>query len=478
MKKIIKYVIALFMTFLSLYLVFIVFKLNVLPLKYMLLFISLVLVFNVIGHITLFMKKGWVKVFTGISYVLLTIISFLGINYGLDTLNFLNKSFNNNDIEITTYNLIVLKNSRYEDFVDLDNEKIGYLDNDDNKDKILANLREKIGFKEVDYTDIYDIYEDFVNKNVEAIFLDNSFIEMLEDEKGSIFDCLTKCSFKDDYRIIYSVDIETKKENRNEDVKLKPMNIYLSGSDSRSKVIQNKSRSDVNMILTINPNTKTILMTSIPRDYYVAVNGKTGLKDKLTHAGIYGIDTSRKTLEDLFNIDILYSIKVSMSSVTEVVDLVGGIDIYSDTEFNSYHYKGWHVKKGMNHMDGEHALAYARERYAYSSGDRHRIKNQQQVLEAVLKKIVQDKTILTKYDKLLDSLSNLYRTDIPSSLITELVKGQIDAMDSWTFMSNSVSGSDASMATYTAPKSKRYVMVPYKNDVDNAKEKIESVLKG
>lgn len=104
--------------------------------------------------------------------------------------------------------------------------------------------------------------------------------------------------------------------------------------------------------------------------------------------------------------------------------------------------------------------------------------NQQQVLEAVLKKIVQDKTILTKYDKLLDSLSNLYRTDIPSSLITELVKGQIDAMDSWTFMSNSVSGSDASMATYTAPKSKRYVMVPYENDVDNAKEKIESVLKG
>ena len=323
MKKIIKYVLALFMTFLSLYLVFIVFKLNVLPLKYMLLFIAVILVFNVIGHITLFMKKGWVKVFTGISYIILTIIAFLGINYGLDTLNFLNKSFNNNDLEITTYNLIVLDNSRYEDLVDLDNEKIGYLDNDDNKDKILANLREKIGFKEVDYTDIYDIYDDFVNKNVEAIFLDNSFIEMLEDEKDSIYDCITKCSFKDNYRIIYSVDIETKKENKHEDVKLKPMNIYLSGSDSRSKVIQNKSRSDVNMILTINPNTKTILMTSIPRDYYVAINGKTGLKDKLTHAGIYGIDTSRKTLEDLFDIDILYSIKVSMSYVTEVVDLFG-----------------------------------------------------------------------------------------------------------------------------------------------------------
>lgn len=476
MKSVIKYVLSIFMALLSLYLIIVVSKLNILPVKYLSIFICVVVVLNIIGIVTLFLKRVWTKIITGICYVLLCIISFLGINYGLDTLDFLNKSFNNADIEVTTYSLIVLNDSRYEKVTDLDNEKIAYMDNDDNKDKILENLKKQINFNEKDYVDLYEVYDDFANKNIEAAFLDNALIEILEDEKGSICDCAGK-TFKDDYRVVYTVDIENKKEtDKNGDVKLKPMNIYLSGSDSRSKTIQNKSRSDVNMVLTINPNTKTVLITSIPRDYYVQVSGKVGLKDKLTHAGIYGIDTSRKTVEDLFDIEIPYSIKVSMASVTEVVDLVGGVDIYSDTEFNSYHYKGWKVKKGMNHMDGEHALAYSRERYAYASGDRHRIMNQQQVLEAVLKKIVTDKTILTKYDKLLNSLSSLYRTDIPASLITELVKEQIDDMSAWTFLSNSVSGSDASSATYTAPKSKRYVMVPYEKDVKDAHDKIVEVL--
>lgn len=477
MGKVIKYVLAIFISALSAYLILVVNKLNVLPTKYLVVFIVGIVLFNVIGHVTLFMKRKWSKIITGISYVALFILSFLGINYGLDTLDFLNKSFNNNDVEVTTYNLIVLKDSNFNDVKDLDNEHIAFMENDENHDKAYDELKSKVNFIDKEYTDIYDIYKDFYSSKFAGAFIDSSLLEIL-DEEASMYDCADRCVFKDDYKVIYSYDIETKKDIKNEEVKLKPINIYLSGSDSRSKVIQNKSRSDVNMVLTINPDTRTILITSIPRDYYVAVNGKTGLKDKLTHAGIYGIDTSRKTVEDLFDIEIPYSIKISMSSVTEVVDLVGGVDIVSDTEFNSYHYKGWKVVKGVNHMDGEHALAYSRERYAYASGDRHRILNQQQVLEAVLKKVIQDKAFLTKYDKLLDSLSSLYRTDIPSSFITELVKRQIDDMSGWTFLSNSVSGSDASSATYTAPNSKRYVMVPYEKDVSEAHDKIESVLKG
>lgn len=475
MKKIIKYVLAIFMTILSAYLVLVVSKLDVLPTKYLLFFISVIVLLNLVGHITLFVKKWWTKIFTSICYVVLIIISFLGINYGLDTLDFLNKSFNNNDVEVTTYNLIVLNDKGIDDVKSLDNKTVAIMENDDNKDKVLEELKSKVEFKDKRYTDIYDIYNDFFNSKIEGAFIDASLLEIIDDEP-SMCDCNDVRFFKDDYKVIYSYSIETKKEEKKEDVKLKPLSIYLSGSDSRSNVIQNKSRSDVNMVLTINPDTKTVLMTSIPRDYYVSVHGKTGLKDKLTHAGIYGIDVSRQTVEDLFDIDIPYSIKISMSSVTEVVDLVGGVDVVSDKEFNSYHYKGWRVQKGVNHMDGAHALAYSRERYAYASGDRHRILNQQQVLEAVLKKVVQDKTFLTKYDKLLDSLSSLYRTDIPASLITELVKKQLDDMSSWTFLSNSVSGSDASSATYTAPNSKRYVMVPYEKDVSEAHDKIVGVL--
>lgn len=477
MNRIIKYILAIFMTLLSVYLVFIVNKLDVLPLKYMLLFIGVLVIFNLIGHITLFTRKAYLKIFTVICYAVLVIAAFLGINYGLNTLDFLNKSFNNNDVEVTTYNLIVLNDKGFDEVKSLENKTIAIMENDDNKDKVLEELKSKVEFISKSYTDIYDIYNAFLNSKIDGAFVDASLLEII-DEEPSMCDCADVRFFKDDYKVLYSYSIESKKEKIDDNVKLEPMNIYLSGSDSRSKTIQNKSRSDVNMILTINPDTKTVLMTSIPRDYYVAVNGKTGLKDKLTHAGIYGIDTSRKTLEDLFDIKIPYSIKISMSSVVEVVDLVGGVDINSDKEFNSYHYSGWRVQKGINHMDGAHALAYSRERYAYASGDRHRILNQQQVLEAVLKKVVSDKTILTKYDKLLASLSNMYRTDIPSSLITDLVKRQIDDMSGWKFLSNSVSGLDASSATYTAPNSKRYVMIPYESDVRDAHEKIEAVLKG
>jgi LCP family protein required for cell wall assembly len=226
------------------------------------------------------------------------------------------------------------------------------------------------------------------------------------------------------------------------------------------------------MILTINPYSKDILITSIPRDYYVQVHNQTGLKDKLTHAGIYGLDISEKTIEDLFDIEIDYSVKINFNAVTEIVDLVGGIDVYSDITFNSYHKKGWVVKKGWNHMDGSKALAYSRERYAYASGDRHRIQNQSQVLEAVLKKIMTNKKLLLQYDELLTSLSNLYRTTIPKEVVTLYVKEQLKDMSTWNFNTIRVNGSNASLPTYTAPKSKRYVMIPYEEDIKNAHEEI------
>jgi LCP family protein required for cell wall assembly len=230
------------------------------------------------------------------------------------------------------------------------------------------------------------------------------------------------------------------------------------------------------MIVSINPYTHEILLTSIPRDYYVQVHGKTGLKDKLTHAGIYGMNTSAKTVGDLFDIEIDYSVKVGMNAVVEVVDLVGGIEVYSDITFNSYHMPGWTVKKGMNKMDGKKALAYARERYAYASGDRHRIKNQQQVLEAVLKKAMTNKSLLLKYDKLLSSLGKFYKTDISGDVIKAFMQEQLETMPTWTFTTQTVDGKGASLPTYTAPNYKRYVMIPYEDDVRKASINIKSLI--
>lgn len=270
--------------------------------------------------------------------------------------------------------------------------------------------------------------------------------------------------------------VEIQLKDNKEKFDIKKVNILISGSDSRNGKIVSKSRSDVNMILSINPSTHKILLTSIPRDYYVKLHGTKGNKDKLTHAGIYGINMSKETLEDLFNIKIDYTIKVGFNSLIELVDLIDGIDIESDITFNSSSIKGWTVNKGINHFDGKQALAYSRERYAYKNGDIHRIQNQQQVLEAIMNKMFNNKSLLLRYNKLLESLSNLYVTDIPNSYIKLIVKEQLTNMESWNIEKQYLKGSNSKKETYSMPGIKLYVMVPDNNSVKSASNNINLLL--
>lgn len=468
MKKYINIIILLITFFIEIIFIYNIFKINILPTKYTLIIISILILIYLIIIYTITRKKIIPKIISILLILIITIPSIIGTIYINDTVSFLNKAFNNNKIEITTYKLIVLNNDKYNNVEDLKNKKITYLKLDEKENNIIEELKEKINPELEQSEDLFEAYDNLLNKKTDALLLDQGFIEELHEEDKNLYDKI---------KIIETYNIEEQIEIIEEEISLRPINIFISGSDSRSNTIYNKSRSDVNMILTINPNTRKILITSIPRDYYVQVHGQTGLKDKLTHAGIYGLDISEQTLEDLFDIKIDYSIKVNFNAVVEVVDLVGGIDIYSDITFNSYHKKGWVVQKGINHMDGEKALAYSRERYAYVGGDRHRIQNQQQVLEAVLKKIISNKKLLLQYDELLDSLSNLYRTTIPKELITIFVKDQIDNMDSWSFESIRVDGKNAMLPTYTAKNTKRYVMIPYEDDIKMAHDKINETIK-
>ena len=466
-NNIIKFIYLIITLLISLNFIRVVNNLNILPNKYLILFISIIILLNILNIILTLIKRIWTKIISIIIGLLLISISIIGTIYINDTKDFLDSSFNNNIKEITTYNYIVLNNDKYNSLEDLSNKKIGYFVSEKDKEEIINNI-DNYNLTKKEYLDLYELYKDLSSKKIDVILIDSAYLDILSEDNKNLYE---------DIKIINEFNIETILSNKEEIIaELKPINIYISGSDSRSKTIYNKSRSDVNMILTINPNSKDILITSIPRDYYVQVHNQIGLKDKLTHAGIYGLDISEKTIEDLFNIEIDYSIKINFNAVTEVVDLVGGVDIYSDITFNSYHKKGWVVKKGWNHMDGTKALAYSRERYAYASGDRHRIKNQQQVLEAVLKKVMTNKKLLLQYDELLSSLSNLYRTTIPKEVITLFVKEQLNDMATWNFDSYRVNGSNASLPTYTAPKSKRYVMIPYEEDIEKAHNKIVSVL--
>ena len=221
--------------------------------------------------------------------------------------------------------------------------------------------------------------------------------------------------------------------------------------------ISSISRSDVNIVVTVNPKTRQILLTSIPRDYYVQLHNTTGYKDKLTHAGLYGIESSVNTIEDLLDTEINYYIKVNFTSLVKIIDGMGGVEVYSEYDFTSR--DNFHYSKGYNKVNGEEALSFARERKAFSAGDNQRGKNQQALLEAMIRKCT-NTSIIYKYNSLLNSINGSFMTNMSSKRITSLVKMQLSDMKPWTITSNNLTGSDGSAYTYSYSTQKLYVMLP------------------
>ena len=254
-------------------------------------------------------------------------------------------------------------------------------------------------------------------------------------------------------------------------VTTEPFILYISGSDSRGAITET-ARSDVNILAVVNPKDFKILLVSIPRDYYVQLHGTTGTKDKLTHAGIYGIDMSKTTIEDLLDIKINYTIKVGFTTLTKVVDAVDGIDIYSDTAFKRGNCT---FVQGNQHLNSECALLYARERYSYSSGDRHRGQNQQQIITALIAKI-SDPHYLVRYSKILESAQDSFESSLSFDEITSFARYQLSELRAWKVESISLDGTGAMMPTYSMGAQLLYVMQPNVNTITNAQKKINDYL--
>lgn len=439
---------------------------NLFPFKIFIIITIVLIILNVIALIGYFLKNKCFKILSTFLFLLIIVITITFSSNIKKTNTILNNAFEKTKEEITIYNIIV-KNNTYQSLNELDNKKISYLNTYD-----ITNIKTKLSnlynYQLIPVDNLYSLYENLLSEESDVIIIDDAHLSILYDEYPES---------KNNMQVLTSFNITEKvaipvKEATN----LEPINIYISGSDSRENDIQAKSRSDVNILLTINPLTNKILITSIPRDYYVQIHNQKGLKDKLTHCGIYGMETSVKTLEDLFDIKIAYNLKVNFNSVIKIVDLIDGIDINSDKAFSSNVLKNFYIQEGVNHFNGNQALAYLRERYAYKEGDRHRIQNQQQVLKAIINKMLSDKKYLFDYEKILDILSDSYITDIPPSLIKTYIRKQLKEMPTWSFDLIWVNGQNASMPTFTSPKIRRYVMIPFDEDIKNAHDKIISTL--
>lgn len=400
----------------------------------------------------------------GLSLLVLLIIIFSIIAFYINKTNNL---LNNLDLNYKTYNysILVSNDSNYKNIKDLDTKYLGYYKDDDNiSNKALNKVLKKVDINSNKYNDNYEMANALLEGEVDAILIENTYLDVLDES----------INFKDYIKDIYDFSIisNTNDSSRDINVTKEPFNIYVSGIDTYGE-ISSISRSDVNMIISINPNTKDILITSIPRDYYVKLYGKTGYRDKLTHAHLYGTNTSIKTLEDLLDIKINYYIKVNFSSIIDIVDAIGGINVYSDYDFISR--DNYSYKKGYNKVNGEEALSFARERKAFSTGDRQRIKNQQAVFKAILEKCM-SKSIILKYNNLLDSIKDSFITNMPSNRITSLIKLQISKNYKWNIIANNLEGIDSANYTYSTPNIKSYVMIPDEEDVNNASKLIKQIL--
>lgn len=446
-----------------------IYKLNMIPGKFLIPVYILIFVIYTGLLLTVFLPKvkSKIKVFSMIILVLFGVIFGFADKYIFTTLNFMD-ILDRDVLQKERYDVYVLENSSYNKLEDLKGKKVG-LYQSLNSEKAGSELKNKIDFEIIEYTDVEKMFESLNNDEINAIIISSSVKNLLDTELNDI-----NIKIKSIYN--FKISIEKNDIVKVVNVTNTPFNVYIAGGDGYGS-IDYTFNTDVNMVATINPTTRKILLTSIPRDYYVNLVGQgPNAYDKLTHAGYYGIEESVKTVENLLDIDINYYVKINFSTIQGIVDAIGGVDVYSDYDFYEQAYGLYHFTIGNNHLDGKQALAFARERKSFATGDVQRVKNQQKVVEAIINKVTSSTALISSYDRILDTVSENLDTNMPSKDISRLVKMQLNDMRGWTIESQNAVGTGQMGPTYTFPTLNLYTMLPDKDSVNSLKLKINEYL--
>ena len=443
-----------------------VYRMGLIPVKYLVILSVLVVVLGVFFTIFSFKVKRLVLSIILLVFMLLFgTLSFHGIYYVWTTNSFFDTIEEVKEKKI--YYVVVKKDSKYKELDDLDDETMAIFERQSNNyKKVLEEVRDSITIHDKEYTNMNTIVKDLLNGDVDSLLINSTNKEILDENMDS---------FQSNTRVIaeLSIDVIQKKETE-EEKKYGPMNILISGIDTNGH-IDSVSRSDVNIVVTINPYTHEVLLTNIPRDMCVQLHGTTGLKDKLTHAGIYGIDMSINTIEDFLEIDIPYYIRVNFDSVIKLVDTIDGVDVNNDVAFQG---STRYFEKGMIHLSGKEALEYARERKKMPNGDNTRGEHQERIIEAIITKISSSRELLKDYGNILDDLKDLFQTNIPTDTIKKYVRDQIDTMSKWSVYREAVTCTAAStyMETYSMPGMRLYVTIPNEESRKDASNRINELL--
>ena len=338
-----------------------------------------------------------------------------------------------------------------------------------NTDHMLGQMRKVMdaNFEVTGYESIEVLAQALLDKETDVAVYNEAFTGIIED---SIKD------YRDKVKIIYQygIDTELKEAKKDGPIQDRVFHIYISGIDVYGPITTN-SRSDVNIIMSVNPESKQILLTTTPRDYYVEIPEISGgSKDKLTHAGIYGVDRSMATLDSIYDIDIDYYARVNFTSLIQMVDVLGGIDVNSQYAFSA---GGYDFTEGINHLNGEQALAFARERHSFEDGDNQRGKNQEAVIVGMLQKAMSP-AILKDAPALIDSVSDSVETNMSRKEMAALINMQLDEGGSWNIVSANAVGTGDSQSCYSSGSQLLYVMQPDWASVNVIKQKLKDLKQG
>ena len=450
------------------FLLFLIFRHNILAFRYLNVITAAVVILVALASLLLIIYRKAEKftIFFLILAILVSSVSFFSLQQFVGFTSHINSTSNYSEYSMS---VVVLKDSEVHNVTQLDSVT-GPTDTDnENIQKLIADIKTSQS-KELTVeqsTSYLAAYKSLVSGEAKAIVLNSVFENIIESEYPD---------YASKIRKIYTKNI-TKEVAAPKVSKNKSFNVYVSGIDTYGP-ISSVSRSDVNILMTVNRDSKKILLTTTPRDSYVPIaDGGNNQKDKLTHAGIYGVDSSIHTLENLYGVDINYYVRLNFTSFLKLIDLLGGVDVYNDQEFTSRHGK-FHFPVGNVHLDSEQALGFVRERYSLADGDRDRGRNQQKVIVAIIQKLTSTEA-LKNYSDIIQGLQDSLQTNMPIETMMDLVNAQLESGGSYKVNSQDLKGTgQMGLPSYAMPDSNLYMMEIDDSSLAAAKSAIQDVMEG
>ena len=453
---------------LACFLLFLIFRYHILAISYANVLIAITMILIALIALFLILKRK-AKVFTMILLVVLVIVnavSLIGVHQFVSLANQLNATSNYSSYSIS---VAVLADSEIGNVSELSSVTAPTKTDAENIKKLLDDIKtsQSKDLTVEDSSSYLAAYKSLLAGETKAIVLNSVFENLIEQEYPDHAKKIKKIYTKE-----LTKTVEAPKSSQN-----KAFNIYISGIDTYGP-ISSVSRSDVNIIMTVNQETKKILLTTTPRDAYVPIaDGGNNQNDKLTHAGIYGVDASIHTLENLYGIDLNYYARLNFTSFLKLIDLLGGVDVYNDQEFTSLH-GNYHFPVGNVHLDSEQALGFVRERYSLANGDGDRGRNQQKVISAIVQKLTSAEA-LKNFDDIMQSLQDSVQTNMPPETMVSLVNAQLASGGKYTVITRDLKGTGRmDLPSYAMPDSNLYMLEVDPNSLETLKVEIKDIMEG